>query len=162
MTNLIPRVRVAAYVTAFRTMLAVSAVLSAVLAGRPAAARPLVSAEDWAGLWRGTYYCRQGVTGLFLTVRSSQTGDVTAVARFFAIPENPSVPTGEVEMAGRPAAPPQINHLNLSPRGWITSPPPRYVLVGLAGDYDEATGDFSGSVLGPGCTRFILRRDLVS
>jgi hypothetical protein len=154
MMNLIPRAIGAVLVTAF---------LAATLcASRSAEAGPLVSAEDWSGLWRGRYYCRQGVTGLFLTIRPLETGDVTVVARFFAVPENPGVPTGEVEMTGRPAPAPQINHLDLSPRGWITPPPPRYVTVGLAGDYDEVTGEFSGNVLGPGCTRFILRRDLVS
>jgi hypothetical protein len=162
MTNLIPRVIPHLPCAALATALLAAALAAVLVSARPAAARPLVSTEDWSGLWRGRYFCRQGVTGLFLTIRPSETGDVTVVARFFAVPENPGVPTGEVEMAGRPAAVPRFNHLDLSPRGWISPPPPRYVLVGLQGDYDEASGEFSGRVLGPGCTHFILRRDLVS
>jgi hypothetical protein len=126
---------------------------------RLAASRPLVSADDWIGLWRGTYVCNQGITGLFLTVRRSSADDVTAVFRFFAIPENPGVPIGEYEMAGRLGS--QNNHLQLLPLWWIQAPP-QYVMVGLKGDYDEATGEYSGRVLGPGCAKFILRRDLVS
>jgi hypothetical protein len=134
----------------------------ALWADRPAASRSLVSVDAWIGLWRGTYVCNQGVTGLFLTVRRSgaaDVADVAAVFRFFAIPENPGVPTGEYEMAGQPR--PQNNHLQLDPRRWINAPP-WYVMVGLHDDYDEATGEYSGRVLGPGCTQFILRRDLVS
>jgi hypothetical protein len=135
--------------------------LLALGAACPAVSRPLASVDDWIGLWRGTYVCPQGVTGLFLTVRRSSADDVAAVFRFFAVPENPGVPTGEYEMAGQPG--PQNNHLQLYPRRWIKAPP-RYVMVGLDGDYDEATGEYAGRILGPGgaCTRFILRRDLVS
>jgi hypothetical protein len=126
---------------------------------RAAMSRPLVSAADWTGIWRGTYVCAQGVTGLFLTVKQSETGDVAAVFRFFAVRENPGVPTGQFDMTGRPA--PQGNHLRLAPGEWIAHPP-RYLMVGLDGDYDEASGEYSGYVRGPGCTRFVLRRDLIS
>jgi hypothetical protein len=130
----------------------------ALCAERPAVSQPLVSADDWTGIWRGTYVCGQGVTGLFLTVMRSGTSDVAAVFAFFAVPENPGVPKGEFDMMGRPG--PQGNHLHLSPRAWITSPP-RYLMVALDGHYDEASGEYSGSVYGPACTRFILRRDLI-
>ena len=126
--------------------------------GAPAASRPLVSADDWVGLWRGTYVCAQGVTGLFLTVSRSGQREVTAVFKFFAVPENPGVPTGEFDMTGRLG--PQGNHLRLSPDGWIARPP-GYLTVELEGDYDDASGEYSGQVWGWGCTRFILRRDAV-
>jgi hypothetical protein len=143
-----------------RTIRATSlVVMLALCAGRPAVSRPLTSVDDWLGLWRGTYVCGQGVTGLFLTVKRSGAGDVVAVFSFFAVPENPDVPAGEFDMTGRPG--PQGNHLRLFPHAW-TNAPPRFVMVGLDGDYDEATGDYSGRVRGPACTRFILRRDLIS
>jgi hypothetical protein len=136
-----------------------------------AVSRQLVSADDWTGIWRGTYVCAQGVTGLFLTVRRIGESDVTADFAFFAVPENPGVPKGEFDMTGRPG--PQGNHLQLSPHAWITRPP-HYLMVALDGDYDEASGEYSGRVLGPEasgeysgrvlgptCTRFILRRDVV-
>jgi hypothetical protein len=124
-----------------------------------ALSRPLISAADWTGIWRGTYVCAQGVTGLFLTVKRSETGDVTAVFHFFAVRENPGVPTGDFDMTGLTG--PQGNHLRLSPKAWIMQPS-LYLMVGLDGDYDEASGDYAGRVHGPGCGRFVLRRDLVS
>jgi hypothetical protein len=148
MTNLIPRAAGATLVTAL---------LAALCAGH-AVARPLVSVDDWVGLWRGTYVCYQGVTGIYLTVRRASDDDVTAIFKFFAVPENPGVPDGEYDMTGWPG--PQFNHLQLYYNKWIKAPP-GYLMVGLDGDYDEATGEFSGRVRGPGCTRFILRRDLV-
>jgi hypothetical protein len=138
---------------------ALGAILLTLGAVSAAASRPLVSAEDWTGVWRGTYVCAQGVTGLFLTVRKREAGGVTAVFRFFAVPENPDVPSGEFDMAGMPGA--ETNHLDLFPQAWIRRPP-RYLMVGLDGDYDEITGAYSGQVDGPGCSRFILRRDVVS
>jgi hypothetical protein len=136
-----------------------TALLAACCAGSPAAARPLVTVDDWIGLWRGTYVCYQGVTGIYLTVQRTSDDDVAAVFKFFAVPENPGVPSGEYDMTGWPG--PQMNHLQLYQHKWISAPPRGYVMVGLDGDYDEATGDFTGRVRGPGCTRFILRRDLV-
>jgi hypothetical protein len=126
---------------------------------RPALSRPLVAAADWTGVWRGTYVCARGVTGLFLTIKRSETDGLTAVFHFFAVRENPRVPTGEYDMTG--TAGPQDNHLQLAPGAWIMQPP-HYVTVGLDGTYDEATGDYSGQVRGPGCGRFVLRRDLTS
>jgi hypothetical protein len=128
-------------------------------AGRSATARTLVSADDWTGTWRGTYVCYQGATGLFLNVKRSGDNEVAAIFSFFAVPENPGVPSGEFEMTGRPG--PQGDHLQLFPSAWITRPP-GYVMVELDGDYDESSGAYSGRVLAPGCTRFILRRDQVS
>jgi hypothetical protein len=134
--------------------------LIAVLAlciGRPAASRPLVSAEDWAGRWRGTYVCPQGLTGVLLNIERSEAGDVSAVFSFFAVPQNARVPSGEWDMAGR--AGPQTNHLRLSPTMWIRRPP-GWVMVGFDGDYDENSDTYSGSVFGlRGCTRFVLRRE---
>jgi hypothetical protein len=147
MTNLILR-------TAGATLL-----MALAFCAGPAAARPLVSADDWTGVWRGSYVCNQGVTGLFLSVRTTEAADVTAVFKFFSVPENPDVPTGEFEMTGDPGL--QSNHLQLAPRRWLKAPP-NYVMVGLDGDYDEATGEYSGRVLGPGCSQFKLRRDLVT
>jgi hypothetical protein len=128
-------------------------------AHRPAASRPLMTADDWVGRWRGTYVCNQGVTGLQLTVRRSETGEVAAVFSFFPVPENPDVPDGAFDMSGKLG--PQRNRLQLFGRMWINAPP-RYLMVGLDGVYDEATGEYSGSVDGVGCTKFILRRDVVS
>jgi hypothetical protein len=153
MINLIARTLVCSLAAAVLTA------ALALLAGSPAAARPLASADDWIGIWRGSYVCAQGVTGLFLTVKRLETGDVAAVFRFFAVPENPAVPSGEFDMAGTPGA--ETNHLDLYPRQWIVRPP-NFVMVALDGDYDEATGNYAGEVHGPGCSRFILRRDVVS
>lgn len=138
---------------------AVFIAILALCADRPAVSRPLVAADDWTGVWRGTYVCYQGTTGLFLSIKRSGDDDVAAIFTFFAVPENPGVPSGEFEMTGRPG--PQSDHLELAPGMWIIRPP-GYVTVELDGDYDEASGEFSGRVIAPGCTRFILRRDQVS
>jgi hypothetical protein len=143
---------------AYAISAALLAVTLALCAGGPAASRPLVSTNDWTGLWRGRYVCAQGATGLILTVRKAGGGNVTAVFKFFALPENPGVPPGEFEMAGRPG--PQRNHLQLFPSGWIKEPS-GYVMVGLDGDYNESTGEYSGRVTHPSCSQFILHRDLV-
>jgi hypothetical protein len=118
----------------------------------------LTTPEDWRGTWHGVYICNQGETGLALTITPADAETVTAIFSFSAIPQNPTVPSGEYTMTGRLE---RAGYLALSARAW-TQRPDGYVMVGLTGRYDPATGDYHGRVLGPGCTGFRLRRDLVS
>jgi hypothetical protein len=117
------------------------------------------SAEDWQGVWRGRYICAQGATALTVTVKPAGARGVTAVFSFHALPENPNVPSGRFTMAGQLG--PVDGHLKLVPRAW-TRQPLFYVMVGLDGDYNQVSGQYTGIVDGPGCTTFVLQRDLVS
>ncbi|MFI4994798.1 MAG: hypothetical protein ACHQAQ_03320 [Hyphomicrobiales bacterium] len=125
----------------------------------PALSATLASPEDWSGSWHGTYVCAQGVTGLTLAITPSGTRSVTAVFSFYAVPRNPTVPSGEFAMAGRLGA--KAGRLALSAVSWTTRPA-WYVMVDLDGDYDPRSGEYRGRVHGPGCGLFRLRRDLTS
>jgi hypothetical protein len=131
-------------------------VMLALCIDRPAVSRPLVSAEDWVGRWRGTYLCNQGLTGGVLTIERSGADGLAAVFSFFAVPGNIRVPSGTFDMTGQPG--PQGNHLRLSPTKWIKRPS-GYAMAVLDGDYDESSGAYSGRVILAGCTWFVLRRE---
>jgi hypothetical protein len=120
-----------------------------------AAADTALTAADWAGTWRGTYACNQGATGLDLTITPAEKGGVTAIFSFHAVLFNPLVPSGEFAMEGELG--PEPGRLRLRAGGWILQPPD-YVTVDLDGTFDEASKEYRGTVIGPGCTSFRLQR----
>jgi hypothetical protein len=141
-----------------RSISLLAVVALALLTSLASAAIPS-TADDWRGTWNGVYACSQGVTGLTLTITPDGDDKVTATFSFYAVKENPSVPSGEFTMFGRLQS--RAGHLALMPMLWTTRPP-FYVTVGLDGDYDPVSGEYHGQVHGPGCGLFHLRRDVVS
>jgi hypothetical protein len=104
-----------------------------------------------SGVWRGVYQCAQGLTGATLTLTVAPDGTAAGLFEFFAIKQNPGVPRGCFEMAGRMD---EAGHLALAPGAWRLRPP-GFVTVGLAGQ--EIAGDrLVGEVQGPGCMNFAL------
>ena len=136
-------------------LLALIVVASLLGQGRAAT---LMTPDDWSGSWHGIYFCAQGVTGLTLSIKPSGLRNVSATFSFYAVPRNPSVPSGEFAMVGRLE---HRGHLDLRATAWRTQPP-NYLTVDLEGDYDAMSGEYRGHVRGPGCGLFHLRRDLVS
>lgn len=130
------------------------------LVSAPAAvAEEMKAAADWAGTWRGTYVCLQGVTGLTLTIHATSEKTVTAIFSFHAVPTNPAVPSGSFRMKGELVSDP--SHLRLNAGAWRKRPP-GYVTVDLDGDYNPRAGEYVGRVDFDGCSDFVLRRDLTS
>jgi len=125
---------------------------------RQGRATTLMAPDDWSGNWHGIYFCAQGVTGLTLSIKPSGLRNVSATFSFYAVPRNPTVPSGEFAMVGRLE---HSGHLDLRATAWRTQPP-NYLTVDLEGDYDPMSGEYRGHVRGPGCGLFRLRRDLVS
>jgi hypothetical protein len=121
-------------------------------------AATLMTPDDWSGSWHGIYVCAQGVTGLTLSIKPSGLRNVSATFSFYAVPHNPSVPSGEFAMVGRLE---HTGHLDLHATAWRMQPR-NYLTVDLDGDYDPMSGEYRGHVHGPGCGLFHLRRDLVS
>jgi hypothetical protein len=113
-----------------------------------------VSTDMWfVGAWKGAYGCAQGVTGLTLTIEPPADGVVSATYEFYAVPENPGVPTGSFRMTGTYDA----GKLSLQGSEWIDQPP-GYLMV----DYvsNPALGidphHLFGGVQGSGCTLFTM------
>jgi hypothetical protein len=108
------------------------------------------------GVWRGAYACAQGVTGLTLTIEASPYG-LTALFDFYAVPENPQVPTGRFKMVGTYDATSRI--LVLHPREWIVQPP-GYLTIGIRAHVDLEWGVMLGGVIETyACTWVRLSRD---
>jgi hypothetical protein len=112
-------------------------------------------APPLAGTWRGAYTCAQGVTGLTLTLETGPEG-VTALFDFYAVPENPQVPSGRFKMAGYYDSIARV--LVLQPLEWIVQPP-GYLTVGLRAHVDLEWGVMLGSMITTySCTWVRLRR----
>jgi hypothetical protein len=112
------------------------------------------AASSLTGTWTGTYICSQGETGLRLAIRAGPDGTLTATFNFYAVPGNPSVPSGSFTMTGT------YSHagMHLTHGHWI-SEPPGYVLVDLSAPAPGNGGALlSGTVTTPGCTTFTVTK----
>ena len=116
---------------------------------------PPAAAQDPAGLWVGSYVCAQGVTALDLSLTADDSGGVAGVFHFGALPPHPAVPEGCFRMAGR--LDPLGRTLTLAPVAWLLHPT-GFVMVGLRGRFGPDGATLVGTVQGPGCTTFAVRR----
>jgi len=105
-----------------------------------------------AGTWVGSYTCAQELTGLRLAVQPAAGDHLIATFNFYAVPNNPSVPSGSFTMTGFT----DRAGVFLNQGHWV-SQPPGWTMVNLAGGLPSAGGKtFSGSVIG--CSAFTLTK----
>jgi tetratricopeptide (TPR) repeat protein len=109
------------------------------------------------GIWKGNYVCAQGLTGLTLLIEGDEPSQLTARFMFYAVPENPGVPSGELGMIGK--FDPSVRRLDLRPEKWIRRPS-GYATVGLSGTIDPKAQTFTGRLPVTGCQTFELSRIL--
>jgi hypothetical protein len=108
---------------------------------------------DLTGYWRGTY----GAQGLSLTICQGFGSAVDAVLHFYAVRQNPGVPTGCFRMQGRPGADTQEFSLASDNGQWIVRPY-NYIVVNFHGRLSGDGSSMHGRVEGPGCSDFDLQR----
>lgn len=102
--------------------------------------------------WVGRYECPQGVTGLTLEIVTAPSG-ATATFRFYAVPENPGVPSGSFVMRGTVRG----DVVELVPDHWIEQPTD-YWMVGLVGSIDASGTTLRGRIRETECGAFELTR----
>jgi len=107
---------------------------------------------ELTGSWVGSYTCAQGLTGLRLDIQAAPGGSATATFNFYALPSNPSVPTGKYTMTGTYSA----TGIKLTPSHWVVQPS-GYEMVGLDGGPLTHNGNtLSGAVVS--CTTFSVTK----
>lgn len=109
-----------------------------------------------SGTYQGRYICSQGVTGLTLTLQGTAQGNVDARFDFYAVPENPGVPSGSYLMSGTFFS---DGSLYLDPLRWINQPP-LYEMVPLRGKVVVKGGQlvYQGTIPWSGCGDFRVVR----
>ena len=132
--------------------LVVAGILSTVVVGSAAA-----QGVELTGYWRGTYECTQGLTGGNLTIRRGFGTAVDAVFHFYAVPQNPGVPTGCFRMRGRFDPYTREFTLTSDDGQWIVRPP-NYVVANMKGTLSADGRSMRGQVEAQGCTHFDLQR----
>jgi hypothetical protein len=133
------------------------AVACGYLAARGAAQGVGQEGVTLTGAWRGAYACGQGVTGLTLTIETDAYG-LTATFDFYAVRDNPHVPTGRFRMVGTYDSRARV--LVLHPREWIVQPP-GYFPVGMKAHVDLEWGVMLGTIVedARSCSWVRLSRD---
>jgi hypothetical protein len=113
-------------------------------------------ATSISGTYQGRYVCSQGVTGLTLTLEGTAEGNVVARFDFYAVPENPSVPSGSYLLSGIFFS---DSSLHLDPVRWIRQPP-LYEMVPLRGKVVIEDGQlvYKGTIPYSGCGAFRVVR----
>jgi hypothetical protein len=114
-------------------------------------------AQQVTGYWRGTYDCAQGLTGINLTIRQGFGVTIEAVFHFYAVAQNPGVPTGCFRMLGQYDPATRSFVLESDERQWIVQPP-NYLVVNFRGALSADGRSMQGRVEGPGCSQFGLQR----
>lgn len=109
----------------------------------------------FAGLWKGTYVCSQGETGLSLILYASAADTLTGTFSFYATPSNPSLPSGSFTLRGSYSS----SDMKLAGDVWITRPP-NWIVVDLQSGLPSADGTLSGKVTTEGCTTFSVHRSM--
>jgi eukaryotic-like serine/threonine-protein kinase len=118
-----------------------------------------VSTEAIVGVWRGSYSCTQGETGLTLTIEETGTdGELAATFEFYPFPDNPEAEEGSFAMLGSLAD----GRMDLVGDHWIDQPT-GYLMVNLSADItDPAPDRIDGSVTSDqglsSCTTFAVTR----
>lgn len=111
------------------------------------------------GVWEGAYDCRQGRTGLTLTLDATADGQVTGTFAFWPRQDNPGVPRGSFRVRGKIEVDGKIR---LYGDSWIQRPDD-YGMVGLAGRVYKGQNGDKDAMLGdvvdlPGCTSWAAKR----
>src|SRR5262245_28892491 len=126
--------------------------LSSVVAGGAAA-----QDVNLTGYWRGTYKCGQGLTGVNLTIRKGFGSAFDAVFHFYAVPQNPGVPTGCFKMWGRIEPYTRQFSLKSDDGQWIIRPP-EYTVANANGTVSPDGRSMSGKIEAEGCSNIELQR----
>ncbi|WP_155371302.1 hypothetical protein [Catellatospora vulcania] len=107
-----------------------------------------------SGTWEGTYRCRQGLTGLKLTLFVVDDHEVEATFEFFPVSSNPNVPRGSFVLEGSYSA----TGFTLQPDHWVKRPG-EYVMVGLDASFSPRAGQsIRGEVTDAACAEFQLKK----
>ncbi len=142
-------------VSATAIMIGVSSDVSSVITALEEYGIALIISSNLDGTWKGTYTCKQGLTGVTLNIVKNISSDyITAIFSFYAVDSNPSVPSGSYNMIGV-----YQNDLALSLKSlsWINRPS-GYVMVDLNGQFNSSFSNFTGSILSTTCSTFSLSK----
>ena len=115
-------------------------------------ATPALAVE---GTWHGRYICRQGITGVTLVI-ARRSNRLHGRFCFCAVPENPSLPTGEFELEG-PLD--QGETVRLTPQRWI-SRPPGWLMIPLELSPSADGKSMTGTIGFPSCSRIELAKTI--
>ncbi|GEM_PF-2150796 len=95
-----------------------------------------------AGIWKGTYTCTQGATGLTLTIQT-EGEKAKAIFSFYPLKSNPGVPSGSYELTGRISN----RRVILRPSRWINQPT-GYSMLGVTLTWNERNDRLEGVICG--------------
>ena len=112
--------------------------------------------SDVLGLWRGSYVCAQGETGVELTfTEAGHPGYVRGTFKFFNLPGQRNVRPGEYSVTGLYDE--SDRSLHIEPVAWIVKPP-GYMMVGFSAELDASAHTLTGRIDDKNCSTISVER----
>ncbi len=118
-------------------------------------ARAADDAVALLGNWTGSYVCAQGETGVTLSLDAATGLSFNGSFSFFALPQNPGVPSGSFAIAG--TFDPQSRRIAIEAVRWIEQPP-GYIMVGMTGTVSADLTSIVGNLTHPSCAGLSVSR----
>ena len=127
------------------------------MTGRSEVATAELSASDVAGVWSGTYRCRQGETGVRLALNEARGNLLRGVFEFYPTSGNPHAPSGSFNVEANFDT--ASGQLTMSPGRWIERPSGYYtVAANLTLSPDLQT--LRGRIITQGCGAMQVHREV--
>jgi hypothetical protein len=114
------------------------------------------AARALVGVWRGSYICRQGETGVELSFTELRTdGTISGTFSFFNMPGHTNAAEGEFALSGRYDL--ASGKLIVTPGAWIKQPA-NYVTTGFIAYYRPPSRAFAGTMDNNACGQITVTK----
>ncbi|MBV8565958.1 MAG: hypothetical protein JO273_10940 [Methylobacteriaceae bacterium] len=124
--------------------------------GEPSPEQSAPQPGDVTGLWRGSYVCLQGETGVELAfTEAGHPGYLRGTFKFFNLPGQSNVRPGEYSVTGLYDE--SERSLHVEPTAWIVRPP-GYTMVGFSAQLDASARTLAGRIDDKNCSTISVER----
>ena len=111
------------------------------------------NAKKLNGKWKGSYFCRQGETGVTLKIKGKSNGTFCGTFKFYPLPSNLNAKAGKFSFTGTFNT---SGKIIITQKKWLKQPN-NYIMVDLEGELINQN-TIRGKIVTDGCDSFNVIR----